>query len=514
MATMVSSIPEDEKGMRCGDIVPNAAAAPATVSGDVERMMGALVLSHRWLGIAFCLLFAMWFATGIVMHFVPFPSLTEAERFSGLAPVERGETLIAISDVAAASGISDATRVRLIQRSDGPVYIVSGSSRVRALRASDGRDASVTSADVALAIAQDHAESRGLDAARAAIVARSVYDQWSVPNSFDRHRPLFRVALGDAARTEVYVSSLTGEVVLDTTRSERGWNLAGSVLHWIYPTVLRSNWALWDRVVWTLSLLASIAALLGAALGLVRITRRGRLIGSPYRGWHALHHLIGLAATVFVLTWIFSGWLSMDHGLLFSRGQLDPAEAGVTNASPDWAVASSLNQQPISSSAREVEWFAFNGKVYRRDRIGLGSQTLIKAGGSPPDEPKGFLSAREIQDLSARLATGCGPPSVLADDDDYPAESVVGGAPVYRSRCGELWFDIDGADGSVLQRLDASRRAYRWFYSALHTLDFPVLMAHPHLRDVLIVGLCALGLVFSVTGIVIGWRRLRSTFAA
>lgn len=59
------------------------------------------------------------------------------------------------------------------------------------------------------------------------------------------------------------------------------------------------------------------------------------------------------------------------------------------------------------------------------------------------------------------------------------------------------------------KRLDASRRAYRWLYSALHTLDFPILMAHPHLRDVLIVGLCTLGLAFSVTGIVIGWRRVR-----
>lgn len=47
-------------------------------------MMRAIVLLHRWLGIAFCLVFAMWFATGIVMHFVPFPSLTEAERFAGL----------------------------------------------------------------------------------------------------------------------------------------------------------------------------------------------------------------------------------------------------------------------------------------------------------------------------------------------------------------------------------------------------------------------------------------------
>ena len=102
---------------------------------------------------------------------------------------------------------------------------------------------------------------------------------------------------------------------------------------------------------------------------------------------------------------------------------------------------------------------------------------------------------------------------MLAANDDYPAQSIVPGAPIYRSRCGALWFDIDGADGSVLQRLDASRRAYRWVYSALHTFDFPVLHGAPHMRDVLIVGLCALGLAFSITGIVIGWRRLRLSFA-
>ena len=473
-------------------------------------MMGAIVVLHRWLGIAFCLLFALWFASGIVMHFVPFPSLTEAERFAGLAPVAQGEVGIAVADAVAASGIADATRVLLWQRSDGPVFVVSGPSRVRAVHASDGADASVDFPDVALAIARAHADQRGLDAARAAIAAREDYDQWSVPNGFDRHRPLFRVAIGDAAGAEVYVSSLTGEVVLDTTRGERRWNLVGSVLHWIYPTLLRSHWALWDRVVWTLSLFALIAAVLGAVLGLARLRLRGRLISTPYRGWHALHHVVGLVATVFVLTWIFSGWLSMDHGRLFSRGELSAAEAGVINAPPDWTTVTSLDRKPVAPTAREVEWFAFDGKVYRRERIGLDRQVLVRPDG---DETE-FVGVQDVGGLTARLATGCGRPSVLADDDDYPARSIVSGSPVYRARCGDLWFDIDGADGRVLQRLDTSRRAYRWLYSALHTLDFPVLIAHPLLRDVLIVGFCSLGLVFSVTGIVIGWRRLRLSFTA
>ena len=164
-------------------------------------MMGAIVLLHRWLGIAFCLMFAMWFASGMVMHFVPFPSLTEAERLAGLAPLADGASSIPVADAVAASGISDATRVRLIQRSDGPVYVVSGASRLGAVRGSDGQDASVWSAAVALAMVRAHASRRGLDATHAAIVAQADYDQWSVPNGFDRHRPLFRVALGDAAGT-------------------------------------------------------------------------------------------------------------------------------------------------------------------------------------------------------------------------------------------------------------------------------------------------------------------------
>jgi hypothetical protein len=444
------------------------------------------------------------------MHFVPFPSLTEAERFAGLAPVDRGAATIPVAEAVAASGVAGVVRVRLIQRGDAAVYVVSGPSRVRAVRASDGRDASVAIAETALAIAREHARNRGLDGAGAAVVAHSDYDQWSVPNGFDRHRPLFRVAVGDAAGTEVYVSSSTGEIVLDTGWRERAWNWAGSVLHWIYPTVLRSNWSLWDRVVWTLSLLALIAAMLGAVLGIARVKLRGRRISSPYRGWHALHHVIGLAATMFVLTWSLSGWLSMDHGRLFSRGQLTAAESGVMNAWPDWAAASLPDQQPISPSAREIEWFALNGTVYRSDRVSLDRQVLIKAGDEPREGSTGFLDLREIQTLVTRLASGCGMPSVLAGNDDYAAQSALPDAPVYRSRCGDIWFDIDGADGSVVQRLDASRRTYRWVYSALHTLDFPFLVAHPRLRDVLIVGLCALGLVFSVTGIAIGWRRLRS----
>jgi hypothetical protein len=99
--------------------------------------MRALILLHRWLGVAISLLFAMWFSTGIVMHFVPFPALTEAERIDGLAPIDLSQVPYDPAAAVNASGIKDATRVRLLQRSDGPVYVVTGRSGVSPVRADD-----------------------------------------------------------------------------------------------------------------------------------------------------------------------------------------------------------------------------------------------------------------------------------------------------------------------------------------------------------------------------------------
>src|SRR4030095_5886748 len=124
-------------------------------------------------------------------------------------------------------------------------------------------------------------------------------------------RPPLPGALHDAPGAELYVSSTTGEVVRDTTRAERWWNYVGSVPHWIYPTALRSNWAAWELTVWLFSLVALIAAASGLVVGTLRMRIAQRRLTSPYRGWHAWHHWLGLVSAIFVLTWILSGWLSV-----------------------------------------------------------------------------------------------------------------------------------------------------------------------------------------------------------
>jgi hypothetical protein len=62
---------------------------------------------------------------------------------------------------------------------------------------------------------------------------------------------------------------------------------------------------------WWLSLLATAGAVLGVSLGLMRLGT-----GPAYLGLQRWHHICGLIFAPFILSWIFSGFLSMDEGLI------------------------------------------------------------------------------------------------------------------------------------------------------------------------------------------------------
>jgi hypothetical protein len=50
-------------------------------------MWRALVIIHRYLGVAAGALMVMWFLSGIVMMYVGFPRVTETERIQTLEPI-------------------------------------------------------------------------------------------------------------------------------------------------------------------------------------------------------------------------------------------------------------------------------------------------------------------------------------------------------------------------------------------------------------------------------------------
>jgi PepSY-associated TM region len=465
-----------------------------------------LILLHRYFGVAFCLLFAMWFASGIVMHFVPFPALSESDRIAALLPIDLTRVNYSPAQAVAASEIGELVRVRLIQRADVPVYIVSSSDKTEALRATDLGDAGVRSAETAVVLAAPRERHSHLENMSATIAMQIWADQWTVSQQYDPHRPLYRVPLNDPAGTDRYVSGATGEIVLTSTRGQRWWNYLGSVAHWIYAVPLRKHLHVWTEVLRWLAFLASVAVGLGAAIGISRIGLKGLRLASPYGGLQAWHHWFGLICLPFVFTWIISGWFSLDEGQLFSSGKLTRTQVQAITGRPDWQSLPPDELRGVSATAHEVEWFAFNGRIYRRELF--GPDAAVDA--SATTVRRAFLRPDEIDLALRNLREPCDPSFAIDGADEYAAISTMPHAPVFRAICAANWFHVDGSNGVIIEQLDRSRRAYRWLFAGLHTLNFPFLAAHSALRTVLIVFFCGCGFVFSVTGIVLAQRRIRS----
>ncbi len=477
-------------------------------------MLRLLVSLHRWLGVAFCLPLAMWFATGIVVHFVPFPSaLSEAERSTGRDELDLARVGHGPAEAVAASASRGTRRVRLIERADGPIYLVAGPSGIKAVRAGDLADGAIRSEQSALSIVATYARGRHLDFSRAAVAGLASHDQWTMAGEYDPHRPLYRIALNDESSTDLYVSSSTGEVMLETTRYVRGWNYLGSVSHWLYFTGLRSHAAAWRIFLWWFSFLALVAVTAGALVGPARLKFEGGTLVSPYCGWQAWHHRLGLVCMPFIFTWLFTGWLSLDNGLLFSSGKPSAVEAEALFGEPSWDTLPPTDISPSLPPLLEVNWFAFGGRIYRREREAPDRQRLVAAHSrvDHPSERRGFLQTGEINAAFDRLQRSCEPAFPVALGDGY-LRSAIADASVFRVVCGSEWFEIDGAEGR-LEKIDASRRSYHWLDHRLHRLDLPFLAKRPTLRTVLIVLLSGAGLTFSFTAAVVAWRRVRAVAA-
>jgi len=205
-----------------------------------------LYIGHRWVGIVTCLFFAMWFISGVVMMYVAFPGLSDKERLAALPDIQWEKVALSPDDAMRAAGAARYPRdLRLSMLADEPAYrITAWDGKRQAISAVNGRVITGVSEQQALAVAQHHPASRSPQFEE--IIDR---DQWSVTTRYDPLRPLYLIALGDNADTKLYISARSGEIALDTNRTERVWNWLGSIPHWIYPTVLRKDGQLWRLVV-------------------------------------------------------------------------------------------------------------------------------------------------------------------------------------------------------------------------------------------------------------------------
>ncbi|MBO1019130.1 PepSY domain-containing protein [Methylobacterium sp. SD274] len=460
-----------------------------------------LVLGHRWLGIGTGLLFALWIGSGLVMLYVPFPSLTETERLARLRPMAWEAVAVSPDEALTAAGLHGMPRsLDLEMRGDEPIYRMSSG---------DGRRITLSARTGTLAGPVDAEAARRLTGAGpGASVEEVARDQWTVTARYDPLRPFHKVALNDAAGTELYVSERTGGIVLDTTRFERGWNWVGAVTHWVYLTPLRARADLWRDVVLWVSGIAAFTALTGLVLGIwrLRVRRRyarGRV--TPYRGMARWHHFAGLIGGIGLTTFILSGWLSMNPNRWFTSlappADLREAYAGADN--PIGLTTGSLRalaaDAPLGLHLARIggHWGA----------TGLDRAAMRAIGDAPSTA---WIAAAAGLAMSGARLEGV---ERLDSHDLYWSPLTSGTLPILRLRFADpaaTWLQVDPQSGEILNRLDRSGRVNRWLFTALHRLDLPVLVGHPPARDAAQWLLNLLAGTLVMTGLVIGWRRLVS----
>lgn len=490
------------------------------------RAKRLVYLVHRWTGVAGCVLMALWFISGVVMLYVGYPKLTPWERLGPL-PALTEEDCRAPLDAIPGGASPSAAGLVLTSIGGEPSYVLrDGRNRLRVLAAADGTPRQSVTPERALSEARVFAPT-----ARLRHAGEILEDRWTHSRALDAHRPLHRIRLEGESPGLLYVSSTTGQTVMDAPLSQQRWNYAGAWLHWLYMFRDRPVDPVWSWLVILLSAMCTVTAVTGATVGLWRWRFRGRYKSgarTPYQeGWMRWHHIIGLAFSAFVCTWIFSGLMSMNPLGIFSPAHGRPDVAAYHGESG--SVADALMQPSgIVRTLRgagftpvELQWRSLGGETYVLAYDAGARTRLVRAGMDGALNVAAAWQPGEAMSAAQRLFAR--PPAtsqVLSRYDAYyyqrHPEAMNGarslGLPALRldyEDAGRTRVYIDLRTGEMAMSLDRSQRASRWLFYFLHSWDTPALLRTGPARDWAIIALSLGGLAVSLTGVVIGWRRLR-----
>jgi hypothetical protein len=225
------------------------------------------------------------------------------------------------------------------------------------------------------------------------------------------------------------------------------------------------------------SLLGCFLAAIGIYIGIRQFLYRPSGRFSPYRGFLLWHHVPGLIFGLFALTWVLSGFVSMNPWGLFEGGRAGAETEALRGAPLSWdEVQDDLQQislRPELTGMVSLRSVTLNGKPVFVASHPDGRRVRIDAEGSPTP-----LTAQDIA-FEASVLAGSSQSAVelLSDADKYyfSHHSEPAAFPVYRVQVrdkGGTRYYLDPTTGEIMKKTDSASRGYRWMYAALHRLDF------------------------------------------
>lgn len=519
-----------------------------SLASKSKRLM---YLIHRWTGIAGCLLMLVWFISGIVMLYVGYPKLTPWERLAALPELDAKSCCSALKGPAGIGEPGAQGTPVLTTIAGVPSYVVKDHSQWQVYDGATGtlRETPISHGQAVQAAldfvggnsppqatvppASLTRENPKAAQAEASTVAEYLglinEDQWTHSRGLDSHRPLHKVHVEARDPTTLYVSSRTGQVVLDAPVAQQRWNYIGAWLHWLYVFRTASVDPVWSWIVIVLSFVGTLSALSGVCVGIWRWRFSGRYKSgshSPYREpWMKWHHIAGLLFGGFVCTWIFSGLMSMNPvGIFSSSGAPNLSTFEGTRKKPTGPLADSRHILRALKSEGfhpvELAWHSLAGQGYVLARDSLADTRIVKAQGNELTVAKAW-SRNDIAVAARRLfAEPVARETLIVDHDIYYYQrhpeamngATIRGLPALRldfADAARTRVYVDMTTGMVGASLSRPQRIGRWLFYFLHSWDTPTLLGMHTLRDAILIALSLGGTVVSAAGIIIAWRRLR-----
>ena len=492
-------------------------------SGIRLQLRNALIFVHRWMGVSFCLLFLLWFASGMAMMYWDYPNVSAADRLAR-APVLNAAQ-IRLSPQEAYSQLKTGEPVsslRLMTFDGRPAYRFQTGFAESLVYANDGQVQEDCPPAMSLRIS---AAWTGQSPALAKVEELTQEDQWTVSEEFEDLRPLRKYSWPDGE--DAYVSAATCEVVQYATRASRLGAYLGAIPHWLYFTPLRKRASVWSRIVIWASGLASAASLLGVVIGVWMYSPSKRYCYAdlpssvPYAGQKRWHMILGLMFGPLACTWAFSGMLSMDPFPKLQSGNSDVARFQLTqalrNSSLSLAAFAAMSpQQALFETgpdfhAKELEFVSVIAEPAFLATASANRTAVIPLTGAPRAEfdrqsivdalrkaaaPYDITETREVTQYEAYYLDRRNLlplPAIFVQFND-PQRSM---------------YYIDPKTARIVAGYNSHSRWNRWLYHGLHSINFPWLYRHRPAWDLVVLAFLLGGLSLSVTALILAWRVVK-----